>query len=62
MDVLNKRPHPYFPSYTLPILADLSVARKNEIENNIRAGINRLKSFQIAGGGLTYWPRRYLCR
>ena len=31
-------------------------SRKTEIENNIRAGISRLKSFQIAGGGLTYWP------
>jgi len=45
-----------FPQLFLADLADLSVARKNEIENNIRAGINRLKLFQIAGGGLTYWP------
>jgi uncharacterized protein YfaS (alpha-2-macroglobulin family) len=45
-----------FPQLYLADLVDLSAARKKEIENNIRAGISRLKSFQIAGGGLTYWP------
>jgi uncharacterized protein YfaS (alpha-2-macroglobulin family) len=45
-----------FPQLYLADLVDLSVTRKNEIENNIRTGISRLKSFQIAGGGLTYWP------
>ena len=45
-----------FPQLFLSDLIDLSPARRQEIENNIRAGISRLKSFQIAGGGLTYWP------
>jgi uncharacterized protein YfaS (alpha-2-macroglobulin family) len=45
-----------FPQLYLPDLVDLSDSRKKELENNIRAGISRLKSFQIAGGGLTYWP------
>ncbi len=45
-----------FPQLYLADLVDLSATRKKEIENNIRAGISRMKSFQIAGGGLTYWP------
>ncbi|MCX6247176.1 MAG: MG2 domain-containing protein [Bacteroidetes bacterium] len=45
-----------FPQLYLAELVDLSPSRKSEIENNIRAGIRRLKSFQITGGGLTYWP------
>jgi uncharacterized protein YfaS (alpha-2-macroglobulin family) len=45
-----------FPQLFLVDLVDLSSARRQEIENNIRTGISRLKSFQIAGGGLTYWP------
>jgi alpha-2-macroglobulin len=45
-----------FPQLYLADLADLSAARKSEVERNIRAGISRLKSFQVSGGGLTYWP------
>ncbi|MCX6244818.1 MAG: MG2 domain-containing protein [Bacteroidetes bacterium] len=45
-----------FPQLYLADLADISPTRKSEIERNIRAGISRLKSFQITGGGLTYWP------
>ena len=45
-----------FPQLYLSDLAELSDYRKKQIENNIRSGISRLKSFQIEGGGLTYWP------
>jgi len=27
-----------------------------KLENNIKAGIKRLKSFQVSSGGLSYWP------
>lgn len=45
-----------FPQLYLPLLVDLSDARKREVENNIRAGIQRLRGFQLPLGGLSYWP------
>jgi len=45
-----------FPQLFLADLMDLTPARQKEIENNIRAGISRLKLFQLPNGGLTYWP------
>lgn len=30
--------------------------KKNEIESNIRAGIDQLRKFQLADGSFTYWP------
>jgi uncharacterized protein YfaS (alpha-2-macroglobulin family) len=32
---------------------------KTKIETNIKAGILRLKMFQVPGGGLSYWPGNY---
>ena len=45
-----------FPQLYLAGLMDLTDAAKKETEQNIRAGIQRLKSFQGSNGGLTYWP------
>lgn len=45
-----------FPQLYLPSLLDLSESRKKEIDINIRAGIQRIRSFQLPLGGLSYWP------
>lgn len=45
-----------FPQLFLSNLMELSPEKKQEIEENIKAGINRLRGFQIYSGGLSYWP------
>lgn len=45
-----------FPQLYLHQLMDLTAQKKAGIERNIRDGLNRLKGFQISGGGLSYWP------
>ena len=45
-----------FPQLFLSNLVSLSNDKKREIQKNITDGLNRLKSFQISGGGFTYWP------
>ncbi|MDC0303625.1 MG2 domain-containing protein [Flavobacteriales bacterium] len=45
-----------FPQLFLNNLMELSPEQKSEIEENIKAGIDRLKGFQIYSGGLSYWP------
>ena len=45
-----------FPQVYLSQLMELGQSRKGEIDQNIRGGINRLKRFQMANGGLAYWP------
>ncbi len=45
-----------FPQLYLNNLLELSAGEKNEIEENIKTAINRMRSFQIASGGLSYWP------
>ncbi|WP_448699256.1 alpha-2-macroglobulin [Mucilaginibacter sp. AW1-3] len=45
-----------FPQLFLAQLTDLSPAQKAFTEHNIKAGINKLTSFQLPGGGLSYWP------
>lgn len=37
-------------------LITLTEDRKNEIQRNVEAGIQRLKSFQLGSGGFSYWP------
>jgi uncharacterized protein YfaS (alpha-2-macroglobulin family) len=37
-------------------LIELSTKEQSEIEQNIKAAIARLKSFQMSNGGLGYWP------
>jgi alpha-2-macroglobulin len=40
-------------------LLNLSTGQKKEIEQNVKAGIKRLQTFQLSNGGLSYWPHSY---
>jgi len=44
------------PQLFLGELVKLSEQQSREIESNIMAGIDRLRSFQVANGGFSYWP------
>jgi uncharacterized protein YfaS (alpha-2-macroglobulin family) len=48
-----------FPQLFLHRFLELDAQQKSEIQDHITAGINRIKSFQVSGGGLTYWPGSY---
>ena len=45
-----------FPQLYLSQLTDLTDRRKAETERNIRTGIQRLMSYQLPDGGMSYWP------
>ena len=45
-----------FPQLALGNLLPITDQNNVQIENNIRAGIQRLKLFQTKDGGLSYWP------
>jgi len=45
-----------FPQLYLPALVKLETGRKQQIEDNIRNGIERLRWFQLSTGGFSYWP------
>lgn len=45
-----------FPQLYLNDLTDLNSQQINEIEKNIRKGIERLSLFQISSGAMSYWP------
>ena len=45
-----------FPQIYLSSIVNLSKTEIDKIENNIKAGINRIKLFQLTNGGLSYWP------
>ncbi|MEL7531407.1 MAG: MG2 domain-containing protein [Bacteroidota bacterium] len=45
-----------FPQVRLATLLDLTTPQKENIDKNIRAGIKRLRGFQLASGGMSYWP------
>ncbi|MBN1143156.1 MAG: hypothetical protein JXA72_01990 [Bacteroidales bacterium] len=45
-----------FAQLYLTDLIELDENSKSDIEKNIKAGINKLQRFQVAGGGLAYWP------
>jgi alpha-2-macroglobulin len=45
-----------FPQLYLPALVELDQNQRLRTENNIRAGIARLRSFQHSSGGFAYWP------
>jgi uncharacterized protein YfaS (alpha-2-macroglobulin family) len=45
-----------FPQVYLPSLLRLDERRRAEVENNVRAGIARLRGFQQPNGGFVYWP------
>jgi uncharacterized protein YfaS (alpha-2-macroglobulin family) len=45
-----------FPQLYLPGLIQLEPARRDEVEGNVRAAIDRLRGFQVPSGAFTYWP------
>ncbi|WP_417367442.1 alpha-2-macroglobulin family protein [Flavobacterium beibuense] len=45
-----------FPQLYLNDIADIDEARKQKIQRNVAAGIERLAQFQVASGGFVYWP------
>jgi len=45
-----------FPQLFLADVLELSNDMKALTDRNIKAGIQRLRSFQVPGGGLSYWP------
>jgi len=48
-----------FPQLYLSDVLDLTSDQKNKIQSNVTEGINRLKTFQLSSGGMTYWPGAY---
>jgi len=45
-----------FPQLYLSDFIELTKTEQGKTENNIKAAIRRLKSFQLSNGGLGYWP------
>lgn len=45
-----------FPSLYLDQLVELKSSQKTKIEQNIKKGIQRLRSMQTGDGGIGYWP------
>jgi uncharacterized protein YfaS (alpha-2-macroglobulin family) len=45
-----------FPQLYLPALIKLDTNRRLQVENNIRAGIARIRTMQHTSGGFSYWP------
>ncbi len=45
-----------FPQLYLADIADIDDARKQRIQKNVTAGIQKLSQFQLANGGFSYWP------
>lgn len=45
-----------FPQLFLQNVTELSAERKSEIENNVKACLSKLKSYQLTNGGFSYWP------
>lgn len=45
-----------FPQLYLGRLVDLSEQRRKEIQKNVSSAIERIRQFQLPGGGLSLWP------
>ncbi|MEL6412591.1 MAG: alpha-2-macroglobulin family protein, partial [Bacteroidota bacterium] len=45
-----------FPQLYLSSLLDLTPQQRQQIQSNVMAGLQRLKSFQTNTGGFSYWP------
>ncbi len=45
-----------FPQLFLQNVMDLSDVRKGEIETNVNACLNKIKSYQLSNGAFSYWP------
>ncbi|MCX2746051.1 MG2 domain-containing protein [Mangrovivirga sp. M17] len=64
MNYLVKYPHgcieqttsAVFAQLYLDDLTELSSEEEQKIQNNIEAGINKMKSFRVSTGGFAYWP------
>ncbi|MCK7537076.1 MAG: hypothetical protein MZV63_42010 [Marinilabiliales bacterium] len=48
-----------FPQLYLDSFIELTAEQKIEIQKNVRAGINKLRTFQQPDGGMSYWPGYY---
>ena len=48
-----------FAQLYLPLLVTLDVDDRARVEDNVRAGIDRLRGFQVSSGGFSYWPGTY---
>ena len=64
LDYLLRYPHgcieqttsSVLPQLYLNQLLQLDEQQKQEVQDNVTAGIERLKRFQLADGGFSYWP------
>lgn len=45
-----------FPQLFLDRITRLSESEKAAVDRNVKAAINRLRNYQLANGGLGYWP------
>ncbi|EMR03883.1 MG2 domain-containing protein [Cesiribacter andamanensis] len=45
-----------FPQLYVQVTTELDAKTKAQMERNIKAAIDRLRGFQLAGGGFSYWP------
>ncbi|HAA13110.1 MAG TPA: hypothetical protein DCE41_16030, partial [Cytophagales bacterium] len=45
-----------FPQLYLSKLQELDSKLETQIETNVKAGIQRIRSFQTSDGGFAYWP------
>lgn len=45
-----------FPQLYLADIADVDSARKQKIQKNVMAALQKLSQFQVASGGFAYWP------
>ena len=45
-----------FPQLYLGDLTELKTEDREKVEKNVKAALNRLSSFSIPSGGMTYWP------
>ncbi len=50
-----------FPQLYLPTLLELTAEREQQISSNVKAGIDRLRTFQTSDGGFSYWPGGSAC-
>lgn len=45
-----------FPQLYLADIADIDQVRKNKIQKNVTAAIQKLSQYQLTNGGFSYWP------
>ncbi|WP_423926969.1 alpha-2-macroglobulin family protein [Candidatus Palauibacter sp.] len=48
-----------FAQMYLPLLVNLDADDRARVEENVQAGIDRLRGFQVSSGGFSYWPGTY---